>query len=450
MLGKMSKTHAKILILGRPNVGKSSFINRMIKTRRAIVSEIPGVTRDVREFEVDWNGTSFMLLDSGGLFLDKHPDYMQEKIEAQVKTVLKQVQTVLFLVEYPGVHALDQRIATWLRPLRKKVLLVVNKVDRFEDKGDIHHFRKLGFGTPFPISVLQGQGLGDLLDKIVLDVKDFSPSSEVQKRISVAIVGRPNVGKSSLMNALVRRDAAIVHNEAGTTRDTVEVSTEIDGVQYTLVDTAGLRRRRRIQDDIEYYSVLRSDRAIEFADLVMMVLDAEQLVSDQDKKIIQFILDNRRHMMLFINKWDLMPERGDVVQKDVRRILEAAMPSLAYYPVLFGSATEKKGLQRLFPKIAQIVDTGSKRVSTGQFNKFVSSFIDSHPPAAKRGKRLKVYYATQAEVSPATFVFFVNEPSLITDQYRRFIEKNLRQLFGGLEGCALRLKFKPKSHVKNV
>ncbi|RAP33504.1 ribosome biogenesis GTPase Der [Candidatus Marinamargulisbacteria bacterium SCGC AG-439-L15] len=433
----------KVLILGRPNVGKSTLINRLTGTKKAITAYESGVTRDIRSFPITWNGKEFLLLDSGGLILDKTTGALQKEIERFVKKHMDSVQKILFLVDYEtGLTPIEDKIVKLLRPFSKKVVLAVNKVDDPKKKNDLGDFHKLGLGTPFPVSSLQGIGTGDLLDQLVETLQDKDIVEEtLEDTYRVAIVGRPNVGKSSLLNALVNEDRVIVDNQAGTTRDSVEVYFEHQDHKYMFIDTAGIRRRAKIKDSIEYFSVLRSDKSLETADLVIVVLDAELLLSEQDKRIIQLVITNKRNMIILMNKWDLT-EKTDQIRKDIIQICQNDMPSLLHYPILFSSALERHGLGKIFDSIPMIIKQSERRITTGELNRFVTTVIGKNPPPSKGGKPLKVYYVTQAETAPPTFVFFVNQVKLITPQYRRFIEKRLRTFLGGFEGCGMRIKFK--------
>ncbi len=440
----------KVLIIGRPNVGKSTLMNRITETRRSITAEESGVTRDIREYPAFWNGKSFMLLDSGGLLLHKGVDDIQSKIEQRVFDTIESVDKIVFLVDSrSGFTSVEDSIIKVLRTYQDKVLLVVNKCDNPAMMLESQEFYKAGFGEPIAISAMQGYGVADLLDLLV---NSFSSKEEALGHYKdarrIAIVGRPNVGKSSLLNAIVNETKSIVHDMSGTTRDTVEVLYTYHGQDYLFLDTAGIRRRAKIRDTLEYFSILRSDNSIAYADLVILVLDATLLITDQDKKIINFVIENKRNMIVFVNKWDTM-ERSDMLRQDCTKLILQGVPALQAYPILFGSATERLSLGKLVNLIGVVIDQSMRRVPTSDLNRFIEDVMLRQPPKSKKGKRLAVYYVTQAEVGPPTFVFFINDTSLISMAYRRFLEKQLREFFGGLEGVAIRMKFKSKQHLRS-
>lgn len=478
---RTKKERPQVLIVGRPNVGKSTLINRITGSKLAITAEESGVTRDVRSFEVDWNARHFDVLDSGGLILTKDVDQMQSKIESRVADVLADMDVILFITDVTtGIHTTDQTVAKYLRPFGDKVIVAANKTDNMQRRGDAAVFYKLGFGEPFSISAMQGNGIGDLLDEaisrfpvreVITASKDDEPEESLDAaedgaewtseadfvdapvpeepvdvtEINVAIVGRPNMGKSSLMNALANREVSIVDEMAGTTRDVVDEVIQFEGKRYRILDTAGLRRKARVNDPIEYFSTLRASKTLAKADLVIVMLDATDGMTDQDRRIIGLVIENRRNMIVVVNKWDLLEERTDQMRKDLERVLKSSMSVLQYYPFQFVSALERHGLGRLLRQAGDITVRGHQRVDTATMNRFVDDIIYSHPPKAIGGKRLKIYYSTQAEISPPTFVFFVNEPRLATTEYRRFIERQIRSYLGDLEGCAIRIKFRGKS-----
>ncbi|MBT5855892.1 ribosome biogenesis GTPase Der [bacterium] len=438
------KKKPTVLILGRPNVGKSTLINRLNGGKKAITAEESGTTRDVRDFPVTWNGVDFTVLDSGGLMLSRHSDEIQKKIEELVTVYLDKVDKIIFLTDITtGINATDQTIAKALRKVADKVLIGVNKADNVAIRSDATVFYKLGFGEPFPISAIQGMGVGDLLDALVSDWERAGEEVVDEKQHRIAIVGRPNVGKSSLVNAILNEERVMVDNAAGTTRDAVEVYFKKDDHRYIFIDTAGLRRRNKVVEKIEYFSTLRTARALVNADLVVVVLDANETVSDQDKKIMAEVMKNKRNMIVFVNKWDTT-DRTDEARQELEEKLEKTMPGIEYYPILMGSATEKHNLGKLFQLIPEVLAESVRRVPTAELNRFVDQVILKVPPPAKKGKRLKVLYSTQAETSPPTFVFFVNDPFLVSAEYRRFLERRLREFFGGLKGAAVRIRFRSR------
>lgn len=444
----------KVLIVGRANVGKSTFLNRVIGRKDAITSNVAGTTRDVRSYDVEWNGVGFELLDSGGILLHKGGDVLQSEINARVMDVISGVDVVLFLLDgRTGLQKEDLEIAELLRRGDARVVVGVNKVDEVGQNEFVYPFYKLGFKEVVGVSAMQGRGIGDLLDLLVLNQEGMDSrlqgSDELESGVSdgsVAIVGRPNLGKSSLLNVIAGKTRAIVSDVAGTTRDTVRFTRDVDGMQIEFVDTAGKRRKNKVDDGVEYYSNLRADRALAAADLVVVLLDSVDYLTDQDKRLLALVLENKRNMIVFVNKWDLV-ERTDQMRKDLEQILHVEFPTLQYYPVVFGSATEKHGVQKLLDLTVDVLKRAEIRVNTSDMNKFVEKVIHQIPPPAKKGLRLKVFYATQAEISPPTFVFFVNHAKLVSMNYRRFVEGKLRGHFGHLFGVAMRLKFRSRTKV---
>ncbi len=446
----MKQKTGNFIIVGRPNVGKSTLINRLVGNNEAITDSRSGVTRDLRTYTIEHNDAKLRIQDSGGLMLDKKTVVLQKKVENKVVEQLENVDGILFVVDYKtGIQALDQRIAKILRRFQEKTVLVVNKTDTFEKEQDTAEFYRLGFKTLHCVSALHGTGIYDLLEKLTTDFSKIKEKKNITKRnYMISIVGRPNVGKSSLVNALSNKELSIVHDKSGTTRDTVHADIIKNTQPYTLVDTAGLRRKAKIKDSLEYYSILRTDRAMQNADLVIMVLDADELISDQDKKIIHLIQKYKRNLILFINKWDLV-EKTDESRTKLIEMCRRAIPSLAYYPVITGSALERKGLGTLFETIPQVIERSEQRISTARLNEFVEKVIMENIPPSKTGKALKIYYTTQAEVGPPTFVFFINDTRCISNEYRRFVERRLRQFLGNYEGSAIRIKFRSKKEIRD-
>tara|TARA_A100001015_G_scaffold321124_1_gene450258 strand:- start:3069 stop:4424 length:1356 start_codon:yes stop_codon:yes gene_type:complete len=437
------------LIIGRPNVGKSTLINRLTGKKEAITDARSGVTRDLRTYTIEHNEAKLRIQDSGGLMLDKRTHVLQQKVEEKVIAQLDSVDGILFVVDYTtGIQSLDERIAKILRRYQEKTILLVNKTDTYEKEQDTASFYRLGFNNLHCVSALHGTGIYDLLEKLTTEfTRQKEKKASLKTNYIVSIVGRPNVGKSSLLNALSNKELSIVHDKSGTTRDTVHTNIVKNEQPYTMVDTAGLRRKAKIKDSLEYYSILRTDNAMQTADLVIMVLDADELISDQDKKIIDLIQKYKRNLILFINKWDLV-ERTDETRKMLIEKCRQAIPSLGYYPILTGSAKERKGLGKLFETIPEVIERSEQRVSTSQLNEFVDKVIMENVPPSKTGKPLKIYYSTQAEVGPPTFVFFINDTRCISYEYRRFVERRLRQFLGNYEGSAIRIKFRSKKALR--
>ena len=435
----------KVLFIGRPNVGKSTLINRLLKKRMAISYEIPGVTRDINEYLVTHDDKSFLLLDSGGLVRDKSDIFeFQNRVEDLVEGVLDDVSKIVFLTDaQEGLQPGDKKIAELLRKHQpERVILVANKSDNNSLKQQNPEFYKLGFGKPLAVSSLQGSGVTDLLKQVT---EGFQTSDvrkdELEQRFKIAIAGRPNVGKSSLINALMNSEQVIVSEKSGTTRDAIHLFFKHQNQLYEFIDTAGIRRPTKMKGRIEFFSVVRAKDSIKQSDLTVFVLDAERGFSHQDKRIAQSIIDEGKSMIIFVNKMDNLPE-GKYIEKDFRNVLVSSMPVLEPYPIIFGSCVSKAGIQAIFKTIPDLFKNIHDRIPTSQLNQFNQEVIKRYPAPAKYGKRVIIYYITQVETLPPTFVCFVNNIKYLTQDYKRFLEKRIRSYLGGFDGHTLRLLFK--------
>jgi len=432
-----------VAIVGRPNVGKSTLFNRLVEEPRAIVEDLPGTTRDRLYADAQWGGVAFTLIDTGGLVLWTE-DELTMQVRRQVELAMAEAEAILFLVDVAeGLTVGDEEIAELLRVSQKPLFLVVNKADNEARRLAATEFYSLGLGEPYPISALHGTGMGDLLDALVAS---FPPREEVEEAegVRVAIVGRPNVGKSSLLNALLGWERAIVSESPGTTRDAIDTQMSWDSQLVTLIDTAGIRRRGRVQRGVEQYSVLRALRAIQRAHVVVLLLDAPQGVTAQDAHIAGYVMEEARGIVLVVNKWDLMQE-ADLSEyaKEVRQ----AFRFIPFAPLLFVSALTGRRVGTVLETALRVYQERLRRVPTSGLNRLLREAVASHSPPSKRGKRLRFYYATQAEVDPPTFVFFVNDPQLVHFSYRRYLENRLREAFG-FEGTPLRLYFRRRSEAR--
>lgn len=440
----------RVLFMGRPNVGKSTLINKIIGAKRAITEDTPGVTRDLASYPTEWSGIPFLVVDSGGVFFDKVKDiYLQEQIEKSVRQELERANKIVFLVDYKtGLHSQDKVISNFLRPYMHKVILAVNKMDNIERRYDVADFYALGYENPHAISSLHGNGIGDLLDAVIdnLPVKERKDWEEHVYKIS--IVGRPNVGKSSLINALVNEEKMLVDDQWGTTRDAVEIYFEHHKNKYLFIDTAGIRKQAKIQDSIEYFSVLRSNDSIRRSDLVIVIIDAANILSEQDKKVINYVQKMNRNMLIFINKWDLT-ERTDKARRDIMKFIKYSFPALTNYPFIFGSAKERHNIGRIFDLIPEVIATSEIRIPTSELNRFVEEVIQRNPPKGRAGKLVRVFYATQADTNPPEFIFFVNENKYVNAEYQRFIENRIREYFGGYQGVPVKISFKTRRSEKS-
>lgn len=428
-------SHPVVAIVGRPNVGKSTMFNRMIQKRVAIEESTPGVTRDRIYGRVEWIGRDFWLIDTGGLTFEG--DQISKEIYHQVQLAIDEAHVIVFLVDVrSGPMALDIEIAQLLRRTDKPVVLAANKSEAGASGGEAE-FYKLGVGQPILTSGSHGLGTGDLLDEIVKLLPEGNIPEEDEDILRVAIIGRPNVGKSSLTNRLGGTERAIVSDIPGTTRDAVDLEVLRDGRHYLFVDTAGIRRKNRVDEAIEYYSVLRSIRATEDSDVVLMMIDAEQGVIEQDKRIAGIAHEAGRALVLVVNKWDKV-EKDEKTMEAFREQVRKDLAYLSYAPILFISALTGQRVQRLFELIDFVANQHALRISTSKLNELLEDAMAVTAPPTKKGKQLKIYYLTQVKVKPPTFAIFVNEPELAHFSYMRFIENKLRSTYG-FEGTPIRL-----------
>lgn len=426
-----------VAIVGRPNVGKSALFNRLVKRRLAIVEDTPGLTRDRLYADTEWRGRAFTVVDTGGL-VSGAGDNLAVQVRAQVSAALDEADVILFVVDTRlGIVPEDQEIADAVRRARAPVLVVANKADSTSVEAAAHEFYALGFGEPITVSAQHGRGTGDLLDAVVDILPERQPAAPDEDTVAVAIVGRPNVGKSSLVNAILGEARVIVDPAPGTTRDAVDTVYERDGRRFVLIDTAGLRRRSRVGEPVEFFSATRARRAIERADVAVLVLDASAAVSDQDQRIAREIADAGRGVVIALNKWDRVAASARPDRK-VEQAVRGALRFIAYAPIVVTSATTGWGITKLFDEIARVSAAHRGRISTGPLNRIIGDAVAAHqPPADKAGRRLRIFYATQPEARPPTVVLFVNNPALLTDDYRRYLERALRSAFD-LTGVPLR------------
>ncbi len=434
-------TKPVVALVGRPNVGKSTLFNRLIEEPLAIVEDVPGTTRDRIYADAEWGGRALTFIDTGGLLPDSEGDLLAS-VREQVQIAIAEAEIIIFLVDVKdGVTATDIEIAQLLRRSNKPVLLAANKADNEERRRAAVDFYELGLGDPHPISALHGSGTGDLLDA-VLRALPPQPREEPLEGIKIAIVGRPNVGKSSLLNAVLGQERMIVDEQPGTTRDAVDSFTEWDGQSVTLIDTAGIRRRGRIVPGIERYSVIRALRAIQRADIVLLLLDATEGVAAQDAHIAGYVVEEGKGIVLVVNKWDLV-DKDAYTMLDYAREIRRALKFISHSPLVFVSAVTGQRVGKAIDLALTVQQARSLRVPTAELNRLVRDAVSEHAPPSKRGKRLRIYYATQVGVAPPSFVLFVNDPELVHFTYRRYLENRLRGAFG-FEGSPLRLSFRKR------
>ena len=431
-----------VAIVGRPNVGKSTLFNKLVGDRLSIVKDEPGVTRDRLYREMEWLGNKFLLVDTGGLE-PRTQDFMMSKIKKQAQVAIDEADVIIFLVDgKAGITGLDEDVATILRKQDKKVIVAVNKIDNYmKEQENIFEFYGLGFEEVIGISGEHKTNLGDLLDAVV-EKFDNKSTKEISEGLSIAILGRPNAGKSSLLNKLLNKERSIVSDIAGTTRDTIDSALKYDGEMYTLIDTAGIRRKSKVEDDIEYYSVLRAMKAIKRADVCVLMLDATELLTDQDKRIAGMIYDERKPIIIAINKWDLI-EKNDKSVKEFKELVKADLSFLDYAPIVTISALTGKRTLNILEQAKFINEEYHKKVTTGILNQILAEIVAQNPVPTRKGRAVKLNYGTQISQAPPKFVFFANNPELIHFSYKRYIENKLREYFG-FEGCPIDIVFNKK------
>ena len=461
-----------VAIVGRPNVGKSTFFNRMLGERVAIVEDMPGTTRDRIYGDTDWNGREFTLIDTGGLELgseipvgqvglDGQPGDIMKRVQAQAKLAIEEADVIVFMVDaQAGITAADEEVADLLRRTQKPVVLAVNKADNAKLRQDAVEFYTLGIGEPITLSSTQGTGTGDLLDLIVDALppeEERSEDEEDEEITRIAIVGRPNVGKSSLLNAILGFQRTIVSDVPGTTRDAIDTEFEYKDKKLVLIDTAGIRRRGRVGPGVEKYSVLRASRAIDRSDVALLLIDASEGLAAQDTHIAGEIQERAKGVVVIVNKWDLaqaqrreeregiFPNPDDEIEsaERYRKIIAEGLKFIPYAPIVFASAKTGYHVQSLFDIILNIAEMRYLRVPTSRLNEVVQEAIRRHNPTIFKGKVMKIYYATQTQVNPPTFVFFVNDPQALHFSYERYLENQLRYAFS-FKGTGIRLQFRAR------
>ncbi|MDN5326719.1 MAG: GTPase [Moorella sp. (in: firmicutes)] len=428
-----------VAIVGRPNVGKSTLFNRITGGRVAIVEDTPGVTRDRLYRDAEWCGRQFTLVDTGGIATHQD-DPLVARVRSQAEQALKEADVIIFLVDSrTGITADDEEIAGLLRRSNRPVILVANKVEDFSDPTLTHEFYRLGLGDPLPISAAHGLNTGDLLDRVV-ELLPAVPAGKAGDALKVAVVGRPNVGKSSLVNRLLGEERVIVSDLPGTTRDAIDTYIRRGQREYILIDTAGMRRKSRVTVPIERYSVLRALRAVERADVVLVILDGTEGVTEQDKKIAGYGHEKGKAAIIVVNKWDLVL-KDERTMDHYREAVRQELSFMAYAPVLFISALTGQRVGQVLTTIDAVAEEASRRVATGTLNAVVREAVLLTPPPSVKGQEVKIYYTTQVKVKPPTFVFFTNRPEDVHFSYQRYLENQLRQAFG-FEGTPIRLIFR--------
>ena len=427
-----------VAIVGRPNVGKSTLFNALAGSRISIIQDTPGVTRDRIYADVEWLDRSFTMIDTGGIEPDTN-DIILSQMREQAQIAIDTADVILFMTDLKqGLVDADAKVADMLRRSHKPVLLVVNKVDSFaRDEAAVYEFYNLGIGDPYPVSAANRTGIGDLLDEVLKRLPAKNASEEEDTRPKVAIVGKPNVGKSSIINRLLGEDRLIVSDIAGTTRDAVDTVVKYDGKEYVFIDTAGIRRKNRIKEDLEHYMIVRAVGAVERADVVVVVIDATEGVTEQDAKIAGIAHERGKGIIIAVNKWDAVEKDTHTVKKFSDKIRQT-LSFMAYADILFISAKSGQRLTRLYSMVDEVIESANRRVGTGVLNEILSEAVALQQPPMDKGKRLKCYYMTQVGVAPPTFVLFVNDKKLMHFSYERYIENQIRTAFG-FKGTAIRI-----------
>lgn len=432
-----------VSIVGRPNVGKSTLFNRLIGERQAIVHDEYGVTRDRHYGESFWNGRDFTVIDTGG-YLPEEAGVIVEGIREQVHIAIEESDVILFVVDIEnGVNTLDKSVANILRRVEKPVLVVVNKSDNETRAMNAVEFYELGLDEIFPVSAISGTGTGELLDRVVELLPEEVVDEEKDKTPKIAFVGRPNVGKSSLMNALLKNERCIVTDIPGTTRDSINSRLNYNGREYTLIDTAGLRKRAKVKENIEFFSTVRTDRSIRDADVVVLLLDAMQGFDAQDKRIIRDAEKYNKGIIIALNKWDIVPDKDTNVHKEFETYIYDRIRTSTYIPVISISALKGMRIERVLDVAEMVIQERRKKISTPEMNDFVQKILKERPLPMKRGRQLKIQYALQVKSEPPVFKFFMNNPQELPPNYRRFIENKLREEFG-FEGVPITMVFRQK------
>ncbi len=439
----MSVDKPVVAIVGRPNVGKSTLFNRLLKKRKSIVHSEAGVTRDRIHDTVNWSGCQFILIDTGG-YIPDDTDQINVAVKEQIGMAIEESDLLLFVVD--GVETLtniDHQVAEMIRKSGKNVILTVNKLDNEKLEIYLHDFYNLGLGKPYAISAMKGRRIGDYLDLILENLpREVLETDENPELLKLAIVGKPNAGKSSILNCLLGENKAIVTDIPGTTRDSIDTSIKYFGKTITLIDTAGLRKKSKVKDNIEYFSAVRSNIAISRSNISVLVIDGTEGFQKQDANICRAILNNKRGLLIVINKWDLVKKSTNTMKEYVDEMIYQSN-TLKNYPVIFTSALTKKRVTQIMEKSQQIFENYQRKINTKELNDFFQKVIDRTPPPATYGKYIRIKYVSQVKSAPPLIVFFCNEPKLVTEEYKRFLENQFRSKYN-FEGVPISIKFRKK------
>ena len=427
-----------VAIVGRPNVGKSTLFNQIGKRRVSIVDDMPGVTRDRIYMDAEWLNHTFTMIDTGGIEFEDD-DHILKSMRQQALVAMEEADVIVFVVDgRAGLTTADEEVGRMLRNTKKPVILAVNKIDSPQLEAGVYEFYSLGLGEPLGIAASNSLGLGDLLDAVVAACPENDGEDKEEDEISIAVIGRPNVGKSSIVNALIGENRVIVSNVPGTTRDAIDTHFVSDNIKFMLIDTAGMRRKGKIDEAIERYSVMRSLRAVDRADVVLMVINAEEGITEQDKKIAGYAHESGKGVIIVVNKWDVFPDKDDKSTLRFTEDLRDEIGFLQYAPVLYTSALTGQRIHRITELVKYVADQQSMRIQTSVLNELIRDAVSVNPPPSHRGKQLKIFFMTQADIQPPKFIIFVNDPELMHFSYLRFLENRLRESFG-FEGTPLKL-----------
>ena len=427
-----------VAIVGRPNVGKSTLFNKIGRKRLSIVDDMPGVTRDRIYMDANWLNHEFTMIDTGGIEFDES-NHMLASMRQQAQIAMEEADVILFLVDgRAGLTAQDEEVAHVLRRTKKPIVLGVNKIDSPQREVDIYDFYNLGLGDPIPLSASNLMNIGDLLDAVVASFPENIEDEHDDDEIRIAVIGRPNVGKSSIVNKILGEERVIVSDVPGTTRDAIDTHFMENGIKYTLIDTAGMRRRGKVEEPVERYSVIRSLRAIDRSDVVLLIINAAEGITEQDKKIAGYAHESGRGVVIVVNKWDIYPEKDDKSTLRFTEDLRDEIGFLQYAPVLYASALTGQRVSRVTALVKYVAEQQSMRIKTSILNELIRDAISVNPPPMHRGRQLKILFMTQVDIRPPKFILFVNDPELMHFSYLRFIENKLREHFG-FEGTPLRL-----------
>jgi len=433
-----------VAIVGRPNVGKSTLFNRLVGSRKAIVEDIPGVTRD-RIYDVsEWLGRDFIIIDTGGIRMGDGEVFTRE-IKQQAELAVEEADVIIFVVDaQQGINPEDELVGNMLRRSKKPVVLAANKVENFDRQVEYYEFYRLGLGEPIPVSAMHGRNINELLDAVIASFGPVTDYAEEEDAVKIAIVGRPNVGKSSLVNALLGEERVIVSDVPGTTRDSIDTPFEYGGHKYILIDTAGIRKKSRISDATERYSVIRSLKSVERADVVLIMLDASEGVSEQDQRIAGYVHEQGKANVVIVNKWDLIEKDGQTMNRfdeDIRSQLKF----LSYCPILYVSALTRKRIFKIIELVDFVVEQHNRRIKTAELNQVINEAMLLNPLPGGGGKKVKIYYSTQVQTAPPVFVFFANYPEKVHFSYLRYLENVLRKNFG-FEGTPIKLMVRKREN----